>query len=302
MSKVAEKIFEENAINVDIKIGLNEDELIKIIPYYNALIVRSSTKVTKKIIEAGKQLKVIGRAGAGVDNIDIESAKKNNIIVMNTPGGNSNATAEHTLALILSLLRKIPFSNNSTHEGKWEKKIIKGNELSHKTIGIVGFGNVSSRLIELLNGFNVKILISSKSFNNRKINYTNVSYTSFNDLLSKSDIISFHCNSNADGTPLINSNQLKKMKNTCYLINTSRGNIINENDLNDALNKNVIAGAAIDVFSEEPAKNNILFNNPKIICTPHIAASTIESQIKVAEMISNQVCNYLLKNEKVNTV
>ena len=305
MDAKAQEVFIKNNIDVDIKTGLNEEELIELIPNYNALLVRSATKVTSKIISAGNNLKVIGRAGSGVDNIDLESAKKNNIIVMNTPGANSNATAEHTLALILSILRKIPLSNKSTHEGKWEKKSIKGNELSKKVIGLVGLGNVSLRLIELLEGFNVKILIYSNSFEKRKIslsNISNVSNLSLNELLSESDILSFHCKSSMDGIPFINSNELKKMKKTAYIINTSRGNIINENDLNEALNNNLLAGAALDVFSKEPAVKNILFKNPKVILTPHIAASTFEAQIKVAEMIALQVCDYLVNNKIVNTV
>ena len=150
MSKMAQKIFEKNKISVDVKTGLSEEEIIKIIPEYDGMVVRSATKVTKNIISAAKKLKVIARAGAGVDNIHVPAAKKNNIIVMNTPGGNSNATAEHAFALIMSALRKIPFANQTTHKAQWEKKNIKGTELSKKTLGIVGFGNVGVRLSNLV--------------------------------------------------------------------------------------------------------------------------------------------------------
>jgi len=302
MSKVAQKIFEKNKISVDVKTGLPEEEIIKIIPEYEGMVVRSATKVTKNIILAGKKLKVIGRAGAGVDNIDVPSAKANNMIVMNTPGGNSNATAEHAFALIMSVLRRIPLANETTHKGKWEKKNIKGTELSKKTLGIVGFGNVGVRLSYLVKGFNMEILVSSKSLESRKKDYPHVKNVSFDELISKSDIISFHCKTAADGKPMITKEHYKKIKPTAYIINAARGNIVDEKDLNDALNENLIAGAAVDVFSKEPAKENILFSNQKAILTPHIAASTTEASIVVAEMIANQISDFLLNGVKKNTV
>ena len=302
MSNVAQKIFEKQKISVDVKTGLSEEEIIKIIPEYDGMIVRSATKVTKNIILAGKKLKVIARAGAGVDNIDVAVAKEKNMLVMNTPGGNSNATAEHTFALIMSVLRRIPFANDTTHKGKWEKKNIKGTELSKKTLGIVGFGNVGARLSNLVKGFGVNILVSSKSLESRKKDFPHVKNVSFDELISTSDIISFHCKAAPDGKPLINKKHYKKMKPSTFIINTARGNIVDEKDLNDALNGNLIAGAALDVYSKEPAKENILFNNPKAILTPHVAASTAEASIVVAEMAANQICKFLLKGVKINTV
>jgi len=302
MSNIAQKIFEKNNIQFDVKTGLTEEEIIKNNPEYDGMVVRSAKKVTKNIISAAKKLKVIGRAGAGVDNIDVPTAKKNNIIVMNTPGGNSNATAEHALALIMSVLRKIPFANQTTHKAQWEKKNIKGTELSKKTLGIVGFGNVGVRLSNLVKGFNVEVLVSSKSLESRKKDYPHVKNVSFDELISKSDIISFHCKAAADGKPMITKEHYKKIKPTAYIINAARGNIVDEKDLNEALNENLIAGAAVDVFSKEPAKENILFNNPKVILTPHIAASTTEASIVVAEMAANQISDFLLKGTKINTV
>jgi len=302
MSNIAQKIFEKQKISVDVKTSLSEEEIIKIIPEYDGMIVRSATKVTKNIISAAKKIKVIGRAGAGVDNIDVHTAKKNNMIVMNTPGGNSNATAEHAFALIMSVLRKIPFANQTTHKAQWEKKNIKGTELSKKTLGIVGFGNVGVRLSYLVKGFNMEILVSSKSLESRKKDYPHVKNVSFDELISKSDIISFHCKATADGKPMITKEHYKKIKPTAYIINAARGNIVDEKDLNEALNENLIAGAAVDVFSKEPAKENILFNNPKVILTPHIAASTTEASIVVAEMAANQISDFLLKGTKINTV
>tara|TARA_Y100000817_G_scaffold5631_1_gene4792 strand:- start:39 stop:947 length:909 start_codon:yes stop_codon:yes gene_type:complete len=302
MSNVAQKIFEKNNIAVDVKTGLSEDEIIKIIPEYDGMVVRSATKVTKKILDAASNLKVIGRAGAGVDNIDVPVAKEKNMIVMNTPGGNANATAEHAFALIMSVLRKIPFANETTHNGKWEKKNIKGTELSKKTLGIVGFGNVGVRLSNLVKGFDMKILVCSKSLETRKSEYPHVENASFDDLVSKSDILSFHCKATADGRPMLTKDHLKKMKPTAYIINAARGNIVDEKDLSDALNEGLVAGAAVDVFSKEPAKENVLFNNPKVVLTPHIAASTTEASIVVAEMVANQISDFLLNGKKLNTV
>ena len=302
MSGVAKKIFEKNNISVDVKTGLSEEEIVKIIPEYDGMVVRSATKVTKNIISAAKNLKVLGRAGAGVDNIDVIAAKEKNMIVMNTPGGNANATAEHVFALIMSVLRKTPYANETTHKGQWEKKNIKGTELSKKTLGIVGFGNVGVRLSQLVKGFDLKILVNSKSLASRKKDFPNVNDVSFDDLISNSDIISFHCKAAADGKPLLTKEHYKKMKPTTYIINAARGNIVDEKDLNDALNENLIAGAALDVFSKEPAKENILFNNPKAILTPHIAASTAEASIVVAEMVANQMTDFLLNGVKKNTV
>ena len=302
MSNVAQKIFEKQKILVDVKTGLSEEEIIKIIPEYDGMVVRSATKVTKNIILAAKKLKAIARAGAGVDNIDVPAAKENNMLVMNTPGGNTNATAEHALALIMSALRKIPYANDTTHKGKWEKKNIKGTELSKKTLGIVGFGNVGVRLSNLVKGFGVNILVSSKSLESRKKDFPHVKNVSFDELISTSDIISFHCKAPLDGKPLISKEHYKKMKPTAVIINTARGNIVDENDLNAALNENLIAGAALDVYSKEPAKENILFNNPKAILTPHVAASTAEASIVVAEMAANQISDFLLKGTKINTV
>ncbi len=302
MSNVAQKIFEKNKISVDVKTGLSEEEIIKIISDYDGMVVRSATKVTKNIILAAKKLKVIARAGAGVDNIDVPAAKEHNMLVMNTPGGNTNATAEHAFALIMAVLRKIPYANDTTHKGKWEKKNIKGTELSKKTLGIVGFGNVGVRLSHLVKGFGVNILVNSKSLESRQKDFPHVKNVSFDKLISTSDIISFHCKAAKDGKPLITREHYKKIKPTAYIINTARGNIVDEKDLNAALNENLLAGAAIDVYSKEPAKENILFNNTKTILTPHVAASTKEASIVVAEMAASQITNFLLKGTKINTV
>ena len=266
------------------------------------MIVRSATKVTKKIIDNAKNLKIIGRAGAGVDNIDLISAKEKKILVMNTPGGNTNATAEHTLALLLSLSRKISKADTSTHKGEWAKKNLKGNEIKGKTIGIIGFGNVGRRFAEMCKALGLKVLIVSKSFNNVKDVYPDYDSCDLNAALEQADIISFHCKPNFDGSSVISSKELNLMKNNALIINTARGNLVSEVDLCEAIKENKIGGAAIDVFETEPATNNALFGLENILLTPHIAASTSEAQVIVAEMVANQFVEYFLNNKVINEV
>ena len=302
MDVIAEKILLENNIEVDVKTDLTFDELIEKIPSYDGLIVRSATKVTKEIIEKAKNLKIIGRAGAGVDNIDLTSAKEKNIIVMNTPGGNTNATAEHTLALILSLSRKIPNANLTTHNGEWAKKKLKGNEIKGKTIGIIGFGNVGKRVAEICTNLGLEVIIFSKSFESIKKNYPQYVSVNLNKLLEVADIISFHCKPSSDGSPIISTKEISKMKKSAIIINTARGNLVSETDLSKAIKNASIKGAAIDVFADEPAKDNILFGLDNVILTPHIAASTSEAQIIVAEMVANQFVDYFLRDRVNNAV
>ena len=302
MDIIAEKILVFNKIEVDVKTDFTLDELIEQIPNYDGLIIRSATKVTKEVITKADNLKIIGRAGAGVDNIDLVAAKEKNIIVMNTPGGNTNATAEHTLALLLSLSRKIPNADLTTHKGLWAKKKLKGNEVRGKTIGIIGFGNVGKRFAEICHAIGLKILIFSRSFERIKQDYPNYVSTNLNYILEVADIISFHCKPTSDGSPIIGSKEISKMKDSSLIINTARGNLVSEKDLCEALKNKKIRGAALDVFNNEPANENILFGLDNIILTPHIAASTSEAQIIVAEMVANQFVDYFLKNKINNEV
>jgi len=302
LSNLANEVFKNNNIEVDTITDLKPSDLKEIIHKYDGLVVRSATKATDEIISSGSKLKIIGRAGAGVDNIDLISAKKNNVIVMNTPGGNTNATAEHTLSLLMSLYRSIPEANLGTHKGLWEKKKFKGLELRGKNLGIIGFGNVGERFSEIAIALGMNVSVYSKSFTSRKNNYPNINNLSLNDLISQSDIISFHCKPSKDGKSLISLNELKMMKSEAVIINTARGNLIEERDLKEALDKEIIKGAALDVFSEEPAKDNVLFGTKNLILTPHIAASTIEAQLVVAEQIAIQISNYFNKNEVVNSL
>ena len=302
MDNIASEILLKNNLDVETKTNLTPDELKNIIANYDGLIVRSATKVTNDIIEAATNLKIIGRAGAGVDNIDVETAKSKNIIVMNTPGGNTNATAEHTIGLIFALLRKIPTANDTTHRGLWEKKKMKGNELKGKKIGILGFGNVGKRVAEISYALGMKVSIYSSYFNSIKDDFKNYDSSDLMNILSNSDIISFHCKPNKDGSSIITKDEFKIIKKNCILVNTARGGLINEIDLIQALKNKTIKGAALDVFIKEPLENSRLFNLDNIILTPHIAASTDEAQIVVAEMVANQFCEYFKNNNIVNSI
>ncbi len=302
MDNIASEILLKNNLDVETKTDLSPEELKNIIANYDGLIVRSATKVTRNIIEAATNLKIIGRAGAGVDNIDVETAKNKNIIVMNTPGGNTNATAEHTIGLIFALLRKIPSANETTHKGLWEKKKMKGNELKGKKIGIVGFGNVGKRVAEISNALGMKVSIYSSYFNSIKDDFKKYFSSDLKNILLNSDIISFHCKPNKDGSSIITKDNFNMMKKNCILVNTARGGLINEADLIEALKNNVIKGAALDVFKKEPLEKSELFNLKNIILTPHIAASTDEAQIVVAEMVANQFCEYFNNNNIVNSI
>jgi len=302
LSNLANEVFERNNIEVDTQTDLTPSELKDIINQYDGLVVRSATKATDEIISAGSKLKIIGRAGAGVDNIDLDSAKKNNVIVMNTPGGNTNATAEHTLSLLLSLYRSIPDASYGTHQGLWEKKKFKGLELKGKTLGIIGFGNVGARFAEMAFALGINVTVCSESFPSRQKDFPNFVSIDLSELISNSDIISFHCKPPKDGKAIISMSQLKLMKKNSVIINTARGGLVDENDLKKALEEGIIRGAALDVFSNEPAKSNVLFNTPNLILTPHIAASTVEAQLVVAEQIAEQISDYFNKGEVKNSV
>ncbi len=302
LDNIASEILTNNNISVDTKTNLSTEELKKIIDNYDGLIIRSATKVRKDLIDSLSNLKIIGRAGAGVDNVDVEAAKNKNIIVMNTPGGNTNATAEHTIGLIFALQRKITFANETTHKGLWEKKKLKGNEIKGKKIGIVGFGNVGKRVAEISNVLGMHVSIFSSYFEKIKDNYPDYNSCSIDEIIKDSDIISFHCKPNKDGNPIMNKNHLSIMKKNCIIINTARGNLVDEDDLKNALEQKKIKGAALDVFKNEPLEESGFYNLDNIILTPHIAASTDEAQIVVAEMVANQFVEFFNNNKIINSV
>ncbi len=302
LDNIASEILIKNNISVDTKTNLSPEELKKIIDDYDGLIIRSATKVRKDLIDSLSNLKIIGRAGAGVDNVDVEAAKNKNIIVMNTPGGNTNATAEHTIGLIFALLRKITVANETTHKGLWEKKKLKGNEIKGKKIGIVGFGNVGKRVAEISNVLGMHVSIYSSYFETIKESFSEYNSCSIDEIIKDSDIISFHCKPNKDGNPIMNKNHLSLMKKNCIIINTARGNLVDEDDLKNALEKKEIKGAALDVFKNEPLEDSGFYNLDNIILTPHIAASTDEAQIVVAEMVANQFVEFFNNNKIINSV
>ena len=222
IDNIASEILIKNNISVDTKTNLSPEELKKIIDNYDGLIIRSATKVRKDLIDSLSNLKIIGRAGAGVDNVDVEAAKNKNIIVMNTPGGNTNATAEHTIGLIFTLQRKITIANETTHNGLWEKKKLKGNEIKGKKIGIVGFGNVGKRVAEISNVLGMKVSIFSSYFETIKDSFPEYNSCSIDEIIKYSDIISFHCKPNKDGNPIMNKNHLSMMKKNCIIIKIGR--------------------------------------------------------------------------------
>jgi D-3-phosphoglycerate dehydrogenase len=293
-------ILAEN-FQVDIKNGLSADELEKIIEKYDALVVRSQTKVTEKIINAGKKLKVIGRAGVGVDNIDVGAATRKGIIVVNSPDGNTVAAAEHTLALIMSTARYIPSANQSLKKGEWKRKEYTGIELYNKVLGIIGVGRIGSHIARVAIAMGMKVIAYDPYINKKKAEELNIEIVDLDQLFAESDFITIHVPLTAETKDLINKKTMAKMKKTVRIINCARGGIVNEADLVEALENDIIGGAALDVFVEEPLKNSPLQNvAEKLILTPHLGASTQEAQINVAIDVAEQI-TAVLKGESVKS-
>ena len=302
MSNKVEDVLKSKSIEYDIKTGLEPDELKSIIDDYDGILIRSATKLTADILENCSNLKVIGRAGVGVDNVDLDVATKNKILVMNTPLGNLEATAELTVGLMFSLFRHIHNANASTHEGKWEKAKFMGTELKGKTLGIVGFGNIGQRVAEICKVIGMQILTNSKSSSDEVLNSFGAKKVSTEELLSSSDVLSLHTKLNDQTKNMLNKESIATMKNSSVIINCARGGLINESDLKDALNNDVIAGAAIDVYETEPATENVMFGAKNLLLTPHLGASSKEAQSNVAIDVANQVADFLKENKIVNNV
>ena len=302
MSNKVEDVLKSKSIDYDIKTDLNPEELKNIIDSYDGILIRSATKLTADILENCSNLKVIGRAGVGVDNVDIETATKNKILVMNTPLGNLEATAELSVGLMFSILRHIHLANDSTHQGKWEKSKFMGTELKGKTLGIVGFGNIGQRVAEICNVIGMKVITNSKSATDQELAKVNAVKVSTEKLISESDIISLHTKLNDETKNMLNKNTIASMKKTAVIVNCARGGLINESDLKDALNNDVIAGAAIDVYEKEPATENVMFGAKNLLLTPHLGASSKEAQSNVAIDVANQVADYLKDNKIINNV
>ncbi len=289
-------------IEVDVKVGLSHEELKKIIPEYDAIIIRSATKIDAEIIKEAKKLKVIGRAGVGLDNVDIKAATQKGIVVMNTPGGNAITTAEHTIALMMALSRNIPQADASLKQGKWEKKKFQGRELFNKTLGIIGFGQIGRIVADRAKGLKMKVIAYDPYIKPEVMEKMEVEPVSLDELLRRSDYITIHTPKTKETENLINKETIKKMKKGAMLINCARGGIVNEEDLYEALKSGHLAGAALDVFSKEPPGKIPLMELPNFICTPHLGASTYEAQEKVAVDIANQVILYLLHGTVKNAV
>ena len=302
MSNKVEDVLKSKSIDYDIKTGLEPNELKSIIDDYEGILIRSATKLTADILENCSNLKVIGRAGVGVDNVDLDVATKNKILVMNTPLGNLEATAELTVGLMFSLYRHIHNANASTHEGKWEKAKFMGTELKGKTLGIVGFGNIGQRVAEICKVIGMQILTNSKSSSDEVLNSFGAKKVSTEELLSSSDVLSLHTKLNDQTKNMLNKESISTMKSSSVIINCARGGLINESDLKDALNNDVIAGAAIDVYETEPATENVMFGAKNLLLTPHLGASSKEAQSNVAIDVANQVADFLKENKIVNNV
>ena len=302
MSNKVEDVLKSKSIDYDIKTGLEPNELKSIIDGYDGILIRSATKLTSDVLENCSNLKVIGRAGVGVDNVDLDVATKNKILVMNTPLGNLEATAELTVGLMFSLYRHIHNANASTHEGKWEKAKFMGTELKGKTLGIVGFGNIGQRVAEICKAIGMQILTNSNSASDEVLNSFGAKKVSTEELISSSDILSLHTKLNEQTKNMLNKESIATMKSSSVLINCARGGLINESDLKDALNSDVIAGAAIDVYETEPATENVMFGAKNLLLTPHLGASSKEAQSNVAIDVANQVADFLKENKIVNNV
>jgi D-3-phosphoglycerate dehydrogenase len=299
---ILSKYGKSKIIAIDNKSGISKEELKDVLPQYDGLVVRSRTKVTADLIAVGKNLKVIGRAGAGVDNIDVEEASKHGIIVMNTPGGNTIAATEHTIAMMLAALRNIPRANMSLLEGKWDRKTYMGRELFEKTIGILGLGKIGFGVAKRLAAFDCKILVYDPIISTDIANSIGAQMVELDELLEKSDIITIHAPKNPATINLINKESLKKCKDGVVIINVARGGIVNEADLLAALNSGKVSIAALDVYSSEPPTDFELVKHSHVIATPHLGASTIEAQEKVADMILIQMIEYFDKNVAKNAV
>ena len=295
-------ILNEAGIEVTKKTGLSEEELVKEIKGYDGIVIRSGTKVKASIIEASDNLKVIGRAGVGLDNVDVDAATKKGIIVMNTPLGNTISTAEHTMAVILSLARNIPQANLSMKENKWERKKFMGKELYGKVLGIVGLGRIGREVAKRAIEFGMKVLTFDPYISEEIASKIEVELVEYNDLLKRSDYITFHIPLSDNTYHMLSDKEFEIMKDTAYVINCSRGGVVDEEALCKALSGKNIAGAALDVYESEPPENSPLLELDNIVLTPHLGASTEEAQLNVAVEVAEQVRDALINNIVRNAV
>ena len=302
ISQTALEVFSNNNINVDYRPGIEHSELMAIISQYEGLAIRSATKVTSDLIEKASSLRVIGRAGIGTDNIDKKIATQKGIIVMNTPFGNAVTTAEHTIAMMMSLVRFIPPADQSTRQGKWEKSKFTGIELYSKTLGLIGCGNIGSIVANRALGLKMHVKVYDPFLTHEKAKEIGVEKIEIDELFKISDFISLHVPLTNSTKEIINAKSITKMKRGVKIINCARGGLVNEKDLAQALESGKVSGAAFDVFTEEPAKNNVLFGLENMVVTPHLGASTEEAQENVAIQVAEQMSNYLSNGAITNAL
>jgi D-3-phosphoglycerate dehydrogenase len=302
LSPTAVQIFKDRGIETDTKTGLDRDALIKIIGDYDGIALRSATKVTEKVIAAAGRLKVIGRAGIGVDNVDIPAATAKGIIVMNTPFGNSITTAEHAITMMLALARQIPQADASTQAGKWEKNRFLGVEITNKTLGIIGCGNIGSIVANRAHGLSMKVIAYDPYLSPERARDLGVDKVELDELFARADFISLHTPLTDKTRNIIGAENLAKMRKGVRIINCARGGLVDEQALRAALDSGQVAGAALDVFSTEPATENPLFGHPNVVCTPHLGAATAEAQENVALQVAEQMCDYLLNGAISNAL
>ncbi len=304
LSETAVNIFRERGVEVDYKptLGKDKEKLLSIIGDYDGLAVRSATKATPDVIEAGANLKVIGRAGIGVDNIDIPTATKNGVVVMNTPFGNAITTAEHSIAMMFSLARSIPQASASTHAGKWEKSKFMGTELYGKSLGLIGCGNIGSIVADRANGLRLRVLAYDPFLSEQRAIDLGVEKVEFDDLLERADIITLHTPLTDKTRNILGDDALKRVKKGVHIINCARGGLVDEDALKKGLDSGHIGGAALDVFAVEPATDHPLFGYENVVLTPHLGASTQEAQENVAIQIAEQMADYLVRGAVTNAL
>ncbi len=296
-------ILKKAGLEVDVKTGMAPEELRQCIGLYSGLIIRSGTKVSADIIEAAENLKVIGRAGSGLDNVDKNAASKKGIVVMNTPGGNTVTTAEHTIALLFSVARLIPQATTSMKSARWEKKKFMGVELFNKTLGILGLGNIGSQVAKKAQGLEMNVIAHDPFLSEERARSLGIRKVSLDELFERSDFITIHSPLTKETEGMINTENIAKMKDGVRIINCARGGIVNEQNLFDALKTGKVAGAALDVFCKEPPDpSNPLLTLDNLVCTPHLGASTEEAQDNVATAVAEQVVDYLIYGTIRNAV
>lgn len=303
MAPAAIEIFKQTpGIEVDVKTGLTPAELEGIIKDYDALAIRSATKVTPAVIERATKLSVVARAGVGLDNVDIAAASKKGIVVMNTPDGNTITTGEHTIAMMLSLARQIPQATASMKAGKWEKNKFMGHEFCNKTLGIIGTGRVGSTVASRAQGLKMNVMAYDPFISPEAAEKLGITLATLDEIFAKADFITVHTPLTKETEGVVNAAAFARMKKGVFIINCARGGIVNEKDLLDALVSGKVAGAALDVFVEEPTRNMELIAHENVICTPHLGASTDEAQVNVAIAVAEQIVAYLTKGEIINAI